>query len=481
MTALSPNSEVWAYIRCSSDEQADKGLSVAGQRQAIIDYANQHDLRISRFFVDEALSGSSDKREQFQEMMHLAHSSPNPPEAILLWSWSRFARDETDAMFWKASLRRQGVEIIAVDGEVPDNPEFRNIFEALIHWRDAQFLRTLSQASRRGQQALAHMGYIPSGCRPPRGYKVVFEEREIEGRKRRLRRWVQDPEVWPLVLRAWRMRLLGASYTDILRDTALYKSAGCLSTFFANTAYKGEVYFGGTLIRVPAAVTAEEWETVQSMRAPRRGRAGRQYLLSGIARCARCGAALCGSTTVAGPRNDGYERAEWRFYICSRRANKGGCDLPRIGADGLESAVLGRVLQEALAEEAIARRTAHMVASLAHESQAVESRLQVLRSRLNELGRAIQRLMDAVERVDEPGPLLQRLAQRQRERDELLEEMHRTQAQLARLAAEPEPGTLRQSLERIFREDARVTAMVLRGMIDRLIVSEHEVRIEYRR
>jgi len=52
----------FAYLRVSGDEQADRGLPIAGQREAIARYADEHNLRILRCFVDETHSGSSNVR-----------------------------------------------------------------------------------------------------------------------------------------------------------------------------------------------------------------------------------------------------------------------------------------------------------------------------------------------------------------------------------------------------------------------------------
>ena len=41
-------SSVWAYIRVSGDEQADRGFPVAGQRRAITDHAREHSLDVGR-------------------------------------------------------------------------------------------------------------------------------------------------------------------------------------------------------------------------------------------------------------------------------------------------------------------------------------------------------------------------------------------------------------------------------------------------
>ena len=84
-------SPAWPYIRLSGDEQADRGLPVAGQRRAITDYAREHSLDLARVFVDDARSGSTDPREQFQLLMSPAHRDPAPHKSILLQSWSRLA------------------------------------------------------------------------------------------------------------------------------------------------------------------------------------------------------------------------------------------------------------------------------------------------------------------------------------------------------------------------------------------------------
>ena len=307
----------WPYIRVSGDAQADRGLPVAGQREAIQRYADANAITIppDRWYIDEARPGSSDIRADFQRLMREAHAAPKPPDLILLWSWSRFARDQDDAHYWKASLRRHGVQIRDVSGETPEVPGFEYVLESLIHWKDQQRLQEISHDARRGQQTLVRMGYVPSGCRPPRGFRIQLGEIHVNGKPHTVRRWVPDPETWPLAERAWRLRLAGASYQTILRECpGLYRGEGCLATFFRNRIYRGELVFGGTVIAVPAMVTPEEWDRVNATRHARRGgasprRHGGDYLLTGLLRCGRCGRALVGHSTSRRRRNDGYTRA----------------------------------------------------------------------------------------------------------------------------------------------------------------------------
>ncbi len=156
---MATSSEVWAYIRVSSEQQADQGLPVAGQREAIVEYAKRHGWTVSRFYVDEGISGTTDDREQFQLM--LADAATDRPTAILLWSWSRFARNENDAMFHKASLRRQGIEIHTIQDDFPRSTASRRASESLIHWRGRPEEPRDQRQARRGQQTHVRMGYIP--------------------------------------------------------------------------------------------------------------------------------------------------------------------------------------------------------------------------------------------------------------------------------------------------------------------------------
>jgi len=427
---------VWAYIRVSGDEQANRGLPVAGQRRAIEEYARDHNLHLARVFVDEARSGGTDQREQFQLMMHLAHQAPPPCSALLLWSWSRFARDQNDAHYWKASLRRQGIQIHDISGETPDAPTgFEYVLESLIHWKDAQKLIELSRASRRGQQTLAKLGYVPTGGRPPTGFRVEFEEVPIEGRIRRLRHWSPDPETWPLMVRAWRMRLAGHSYKEIWHEVGLFKTSYCFSTFFKNPIYKGELWYGGTLIPVPAAVTPEEWHQVNKGRQARRSgryarRKGSRYLLSGLLTCARCGAALTGFRHRGGMRGDGYVRRSSESYVCIGRRQR-TCDLPRISTRKVDKAVLDLLFDQVLTEENLKQQRQEIAKHLDVKRPALEAKRTKLQGDLRGVNHAIEGILDAIEHAPGSDSLPDRLMGREADRERILAELAQVEGQLA--------------------------------------------------
>jgi len=420
-------------------------------------------------------------------MMHLAHQDPPPCSALLLWSWSRFARDQDDAHYWKASLRRHGVDIHDVSGETPDvQGGFEYVFESLIHWKDEEKRKEIARNARRGQQTQAKMGYVPSGARPPRGYMVAFEEREIEGRRRRLRRWVPYPESWPLVGRAWQIRLQGHSYKATWREVGLYSTPYCFSTFFSNAIYKGELWFGGTLIPVPPVVTSEDWAQVNRGRAQREGgayprRQGSRFLLSGLLHCARCGSALAGDYGGSGRRNDGYERAQWNCYVCPKKKRR-QCDLRRCKAESLESAVIDTVFEQILTEENLAIQFPRIQAQRDADRPALEAELLSVERQVVRVDVAIGRLLDATEERSDTRSLPDRVPEREAERDRLNRRKTELEAQLRVLPAPIEDmAKVREALRlALAHGPPQVGRSLLQRIIADILVDDDVLRIRYK-
>ena len=111
-----------AYIRVSTDEQVE--FSPDSQLRAIKNYAEGHDIIIPEdyIFIDEGISGrKADKRPSFQQMICTAKLRPKPFDVILLWKFSRFARNREDSIVYKSMLRKQcGIEVISVSEQLSE-------------------------------------------------------------------------------------------------------------------------------------------------------------------------------------------------------------------------------------------------------------------------------------------------------------------------------------------------------------------------
>lgn len=157
-----------AYIRVSTEEQLE--YSPDAQLREIKKFAEKNGILLAAeyIFIDEGISGrSTKKRDQFNQMIGLAKSKPPPFEVILLWRFSRFARNQEEAMVYKNMLRKNGVQVISVSEPIMEGP-FGSLIERIIEWMDEYYSINLSSEVTRGMTEKAIRGEFQSA--PPLGY-----------------------------------------------------------------------------------------------------------------------------------------------------------------------------------------------------------------------------------------------------------------------------------------------------------------------
>ena len=160
-----------AYIRVSTDEQVE--YSPESQLKAIRKYAKDHDMILPEefVFVDEGISGrKADKRPSFQRMIGTAKLKPKQFDVILLWKFSRFARNRQDSIVYKSMLRKQcGIDVISISEQLgEDNTSI--LIEALIEAMDEYYSLNLAEEVKRGMNEKFSRGGVVS--QPPFGYSM---------------------------------------------------------------------------------------------------------------------------------------------------------------------------------------------------------------------------------------------------------------------------------------------------------------------
>ncbi len=160
-----------AYIRVSTEDQIE--FSPDSQLKAIRKYAKEHDLILPEEFVfaDEGISGrKTDKRVEFQRMIGTAKLKPKPFDVILLWKFSRFARNREDSIVYKSMLRKQcGIEVISISEQLTED-KTSILIEALIEAMDEYYSLNLAEEVRRGMSEKFSRGGVVS--QPPFGYRM---------------------------------------------------------------------------------------------------------------------------------------------------------------------------------------------------------------------------------------------------------------------------------------------------------------------
>ena len=301
-----------AYIRVSSDDQLE--YSPESQLKVIRDHAKRAGFLIpdEYIFKDDGISGkSASRRPGFRLMIATAKEGKAPPfSAIFVWKFSRFARNQEEAIMYKNLLRRRGVDVVSISEPSTDSP-FSSLIERIIEWMDEYYLINLAGEVRRGMTEKATrgeaMGTAPFGytCRDktftPNEHaatvRYIFERYAGGAGIRELARELGDRGV-----RTRRGNIPDNRWISYILSNPVYIGKIRWSTE-GHANYDRADYNGDHVLLVdgrhPPIIDGDLWQRVQDRLAARQTEpknVNRQqpniYMLKGLVRCSACGATL---------------------------------------------------------------------------------------------------------------------------------------------------------------------------------------------
>lgn len=119
---------VYGYLRVSTKQQAEEGLSLEAQQVKLEGYAMMQGLVIDEFFIDRAVSGWKpfDTRPEGARLAGCMHSG----DVILCSKLDRMFRSAKDALTVSDELKKKGVSLHLLDlgGDVTGNGVSRVFF-----------------------------------------------------------------------------------------------------------------------------------------------------------------------------------------------------------------------------------------------------------------------------------------------------------------------------------------------------------------
>ena len=160
-----------AYIRVSTDDQVE--YSPDSQLKLLRDYAKKNDFILPDEFIfqDDGISGRKAKnRPEFMRMIATAKTKPKPFDVILVWKFSRFARNREDSVVFKSLLRKQcGIDVISISEPIGED-KTAILMEAIYEAMDEYYSANLSEEVKRGMNERFERGEIVTP--PSFGYDV---------------------------------------------------------------------------------------------------------------------------------------------------------------------------------------------------------------------------------------------------------------------------------------------------------------------
>lgn len=403
------------YARYSSANQRD--ASIEDQLRVCREYCEKNGLTIVKEFCDHALTGRTDQRPAFLEMVSFAERKAF--KVLVLYAMDRLSRDKYDLVFYKRRLEKAGVRIVYVTQPIGEGAEAR-LMESLLEGMAAYYSENLARSVRRGLEGNALKGIVTTG-RAPFGYRLT-EERRLE----------PDPMTAPVVSEIFERYAKGETRRSIIADlnrrgytTTLNNpfTPSSLDTVLKNEAYLGVFHWADVRLEndhrplVSEALFSEAQRMIARKAISKTGETATEYLLTGRFFCESCGSWIVGDCATS------RTGAVYRYYTCSNHKRRKGCPMPSFKKDEVEKKIL-RACAAALTDDAIAEISLAAEAYAQKEAKREDPR-PALKKSLADVNKRLNNLMAAIEQGIITPTTKQRLA-------DLEEQQRSLTAQLSR-------------------------------------------------
>jgi DNA invertase Pin-like site-specific DNA recombinase len=319
------------YARVSDIKQTQKNLSIPAQLREMRDYANQRNWQVVAEFYDDPTSGRTTNRTAFQDLLHEARKTPKPFDVVLVWKYSRFARNALDQLSEEQKLNAIGIEVISITEPVDKSPA-GSLLKVVLAGVNEFYSNMLSEDVTRGMTENAMHGYW-NGARAPLGYKVT----SVADTKGKIRHKLTiDPICAPVIKRIFRMYLNGHGAKNIartlnkeFRTKCSEFTSGYILRIIENERYTGTHIWKNIRIENnhPAIIDKKTFQKAQQLRKTntrqRMQHLESNYLLSGLFFCAN-GHAMVGCPATS------HTKKIYYYYSCSGQRRGKKCDIRSI-------------------------------------------------------------------------------------------------------------------------------------------------------
>ena len=321
------------YARYSSHSQNE--TSIEGQLKVCYEYAERNGFRIIKEYIDRALSGTTDKRPDFLQMIE--DSKKRAFTHVIVYQFDRFAREKYDSVTYKRTLKKNGVKVVSVKENISDDAS-GVLMESVLEGMAEYYSKELSQKVRRGMDINARKGKYLGGSKIF-GFDITEDKSYV----------VNEYEAkW--VISCFEMYVERKTMNEIakyLNDNLIKTKYGSnwdersIGRLIKNNKYIGEYEFNGEIFKdaIPRIVSQDLWDKAQDLLNQRKHKAISYkfevpYILTGKLFCAECGGPIAGSAGTG-------KKKKYFYYRCNNTIRNGKlCELPYFKKDIIEETVV---------------------------------------------------------------------------------------------------------------------------------------------
>lgn len=464
----------YTYARFSSDRQHES--SIEAQQEATRKWAADHGVTILREFADRGISGTTDERPAFQEMISTCRI--RPADYVLVHKHDRFARNRYDAAIYGRIIEKSGARLVATAQDFGASPEAL-ILEGMMQAWAEYYSRNLSTETKKGLRVRAQKG-LRIGGPVPFGYQLAadgesFEINEDEAYWVRAiyDAYLNRQPIGRIVAESNRAGIRGRRGKKLTADTAI--------KILRNPVYSGvyRAVIGGeeTLIEGhhPAIIEPEQWKEVHDimearLHSPKKDDE-KTYLLMGLTRCGICGKRIRAQTQRQGGR-------DYPYYYCGNSAeHPEGQRLRSIRVDVLDDAAR-QYIRALLTPEARAAASKALADYAVGRKRDAKKRAPDANRKIRELEQKISALVENMSAGVLPPAVLKRMGEQITEYEAQIE----IQNQIAQAPPDPELP----DIEEFFAQAAEIdentpvedAQRIVRRFISQITITNDEISIE---
>lgn len=385
----SETTNVVIYARYSSHAQNE--TSIEGQLKVCYDFCKKNGYHIIHEYIDRAITGTSDKRPEFQQMIDDA--SRRQFQYIIVYQLDRFSRNRYDSAIYKNKLKKHGVRVLSARENISEDASgilMESVLEGMAEYFSAELSQKVKRGMRVGAEKCLYMGGTPTY-----GYAVTDDKTyKIDPVTSAVVRHIFEDYANGKTIKAVCNDLNEQGYRTIRGGKFTISR---VSSMLKNKKYIGIYEYQDLVIPdgVPRIVSDELFNKVADRLASNKlaPAASRdiKYLLSGKLFCGKCKEMMIGYCGTG-------RKARYYYYICkNRKAHT--CDKEYVHKEYIEDLVVSKC-RELLDDDVIDRMIKGLIAM--SEAEYAKSELAMLEKQLTEIDRKIQNLTNAIIECDLP-------------------------------------------------------------------------------
>lgn len=156
------------YVRVSTEEQAEEGVSLRGQAEKIRQYAALHDLDLVEIVEDAGKSAKDLRRPGMERMLEKVRRGE--VDAVIVAKLDRATRSVRDLQDLLAVFKKKGVEFASVAERLDTSSASGRFFVGMLGLVAQWERETISERTRDGLARIRSEGRRVSG-QAPRGFR----------------------------------------------------------------------------------------------------------------------------------------------------------------------------------------------------------------------------------------------------------------------------------------------------------------------